>query len=173
MINALKKFRTNPKRTVLTLSVERRVTLNKLGDLTAKECFENKRFANYGDFAESSLYKRDAYSDYDKEEYVTENMNKCSGKRKNGCHLGGAEQSSVLEREDIRAFKETEHQGPLEWSSDAENGVKEALKPSREVKGGVALEKSFRILLCDLITALMTVVGVALAVKAIKSLFNR
>ena len=157
MLNRIKKYRSNPKRTVVTLSCQKKLILNHLGDLIQKE---NKELIS--DF----ISIEGCHSDTNKqsENYVLE-RSECGKNKGKSNSLSEKkkqieiEQAQILEKDSCqRAFKENYHIKPLEYGEN-EGASKEnnPLRKEKEMRGGIVCEKSFKILLCDLVAGVIAV----------------
>lgn len=144
MLKLIKKYRNDPKRTVLTFSCQKKITLNRLGDLILKDDEESAR--------EFCHCECESHGNGYKENYILENEPICNplGEKKKQIEK---EQAQILEKDDCqRAFKENYHIKPLEYEKNScQSSKKQALKPQKEMRGGIVLEKSVRVLLCDVI----------------------
>lgn len=154
MLKLIKKYRNDPKRTVLTFSCQKKITLNHLGDLILKDDKESAReFYNCECESHKNSYKED---------YILENEPKCNPLSEKKERIE-KEQAQILERDDCqRAFKENYHIKPLEYEKYcSKSPEKQALKPQREMRGGIVHERSVRVLLCDALAvgAIMCLVG--------------
>ncbi len=194
MLKMLKKYRNDPKRMVVTFSCQRKIVLNRLGDLAMKNLVEKELNEGYpsentkksytnaccGDGAScekeqscgASCVGYDSYGGID---YIVEgerlSFDKGSLKEKKAqIHR---EQSQILEKDSCgRAFKENYHIKPLEFANREEKGrAGSVLKPEKEVRGGIVLEKSFKILLSDLVLLVSGMVALFCVISKLKRLF--
>lgn len=157
MLNRIKKYRNSPERTVITFTFQKKLTLNRLGDLMIKENKEVIEKIN-----EMTLDKHGAISDgRENDGYVLENDKKQSEKAENNPLKRKKsqiepEQAQMLERDNCtRAFKENYHIKPLEFDKkESCITYKRLLNAEKEMRGGVVCEKSFKVLRCDLMAAL-------------------
>ena len=152
MFNAIKKYRSDPKRAVLTFSFQKKLTINRLGDLMIKE---------KGEFVDAyKANKNECYNKQDRvmvhNDYVLEkdNYKHCANALKEKKKQIQIEQAQILEKDNCtRAFRENYHIKPLDYKKNEHNKpIREALKVEREVRGGIVCEKSYKMLLCDLLT---------------------
>ena len=81
------------------------------------------------------------------------------------------EQAQILETGPCqRAFKENYHIKPLDWGENQRKSLqKKALAKEKDMRGGIVCEKSYKILLCDMVTGLVAVILLASAVNKIKT----
>lgn len=156
MISFIKKFRKNPKRTVITFSFQKKMIINRLGDLIQKN--DNEMIEEYKQ-SELKDEGRGAFAGGDS--YVLEGCNRtnCGNKEnplKEKRKQIEAEQAQILEKDNHeRAFKENYHISPLDFGeNDSKSADDKALGRKKDMRGGIVCEKSFRILLCDMLTVL-------------------
>ena len=153
MLDCIRRYRSDPSRTVITFKVGEIVCLNKLSELNiAKEAVENgnadvdnydyeatgekscKSFTENGALKEKRRDKKQARTDlqdicYEKQQVGTTNALKAQ------CECAGL-------------------------GSDCSCGCVPGMKMS--IKGGISCEKTFRVLLCDLVGAsVLAMTGVA------------
>ena len=168
MIKFIKNYRKNPKRTVVTFSYQKKFILNRLGDLIQKN--DEKMIEEY---KQIELDQMGNFSVHPEEGYVLE------GTRHSDCEEKGnglkekrkqieAEQAQILERDNCkRAFKENYHIKPLDYGEDGcKSAQKKALAKEKDMRGGVVCEKSYKILLCDLLA------GIGVAILLVSLLFK-
>lgn len=157
MLKLIKKYRSDPRRTVVTLSCQKKLILNHLGDLMQKE---NRELIN--DFV--NIEKCSCAVDRQAENYVLE-CSKCGEDKAKSNSLKEKkkqieiEQAQILEKDNCqRAFRENYHIKPLEYDEKTSACKKnKALRAEKEMRGGIVCEKSFKILLCDLIAGALAV----------------
>ena len=168
MINFIKKYRRNPKRTVVTFSFQKKFILNRLGDLIQKNDEEMvEEFKREELKGQTKLHCACGSSE---DNYVLE-KSFCGTSKNEGNSLKEKkkqieiEQAQILEKDDHkRAFKENYHIRPLEYEEKGcVSPYKKALCKEKDMRGGVVCEKSFKILLCDLACAF----GVVLLVLSV------
>ncbi len=157
MLKLIKKYRSNPKRIVVTFSFQKKFILNRLGDLMQKN--DREMVEEYkGIELEEIGYACKRNVDGCGEEYVLENehQSECESKNnplKEKRKQIEIEQAQILEKDGCtRAFKENYHIKPIEFEqSKGKSPCKKALETERDMRGGIVCEKSFKMLLCDLV----------------------
>ena len=189
MLKMLKKYRSNPKRMVVTFSCQRKITLNRLGDLNDKNEIQRelylkeqrmpKKDADYRaeEIANGCDAKQDCGCTYASEDncYLTENDERFSSceRLKSKRALVEREQAQILENDESSyAFKQNYHIKPLEYRNSDYKDNESPMKPQREMRGGIVMEKSFKMLLCDVVAIFGVMVALACALSKVKRVFR-
>lgn len=168
MLKLIKKYRSNPKRMVVTFFIQRKVLLNRLSDLTQRKetsCDDIHNTLFGGKFGTMPGCEAD-------KEYVLEKeiilCNEKTCKDTNGRVI--LEQPQVLEKDgSVRAFKGACEIRPVECTAGKENTL---FNVKNNVQGGLVCEKACKILLCDLVMLACGVFSVICCCKAMSKLLK-
>ena len=171
MLKLIKKYRCNPKRIVVTFSFQKKMILNRLGDLTQKK--ELRETAGVKGVCSDScvdLSKCDCIDGY-----VLENKGACKtgneayDSKREQIEL---EQAQMLEKDGCRrAFKENYHIKPLEYDTEKQKASKKSpVEAEKDMRGGIVCERSFKMLLCDLAAGAGAIVFLTCLLGKLKSL---
>ena len=168
MLKLIKKYRKNPKRMVVTFSFGKRFALNRLGDfLCGNDSEKAEGFEGVG------VPKVRTLSDDFCGGYVVENACFGGDEQERGCEFSGIESSQILENNEcVNSFKEKAHIKSLDFQMlDHEDEQKASFLSGKRVRGVFVCEKSYKMLLCDLLAAIGAVVfllHLVLKLKGIK-----
>ena len=186
MLDIIKKFRNSPKRTVITISMEDCVSINRQGDLRkAKKAYmEQKNGTNKGEkvsFANPALEEFSCECESENATFICDDG---TDKATTGCGCGDTRYAFDV-CEDIRA----EYCGEKGACSDVVKGKvrdkneyadRGACKEKgiyltypcckMELKGGVRAKKTVRFLLCDAVVVMMGACAIKCALTKLMKL---
>ena len=169
MLDFIKKYRNDPRRTVVTFVMNEKICFNKLGDLNVARAAKNEHEKTKND------NENDNFEDKE---------NRVKTKRA----FKERESSALLDSNEKVLFDECSQTDSCSCGSESEGNGNETGKGACEcdpcispdcscsfglpcsdadLKGGINSEKKFRVLLCDLVAGSVLVMGAVLMKKVV------